>query len=71
MNILASTTLGTIPKRQNKLVALIVEYAKLNSEEPVTIKHVARFILCANLALPYFSVRTVLMNWALSQMKQY
>lgn len=60
MNILASTKLGTTPKGQIELVGLAVEQAELNTEEePVIIEdeHVERYILCANQALPYFSVR--------------
>lgn len=60
MNILSSTKLGTTPKGQSELVALAVEQAELNTEdEPVIIEdeHVERYILCANQALPYFSVR--------------
>lgn len=59
MGILSSTKLGTTPKGQSELVALVAEQAELNSEEePVIIEdeHVERFILCATHALPYFSV---------------
>lgn len=61
MNILASTKLGTTPKGQSELVALAVEQAELNTAEGSAIiiedEHVERYILCANHALPYFSVR--------------
>lgn len=59
MNILSSTKLVTTPKGHSELVALAVEQAELNTEEePVIIEdeHVERYILCANQALPYFSV---------------
>lgn len=60
MNILASTKLGTTPERKREFVALIVEHAKLNSEEPVENEDVKRFIVCAEKALPHFSVKIVL-----------
>lgn len=58
MNVLASTKLRTTPGGKRELVALAVEQlTKLNTEEIINKdKLVERYILCANHALPYFSV---------------